>query len=63
MILSHHENSSAADRSPTAFEEGRNAWLAEQTAGLLYRDNLIYLPFAAHLSDEDVQAESFAKAA
>ena len=43
----------------------RNEWLAEQTAGLLYRDNLIYLPFAAHLADEgeDEDEEAGRKAA
>lgn len=29
------------------------AWLAGPSLGPLYRDNLIFLPFARHLAEED----------
>ena len=33
--------------------ECRGDWMAAQSAGPLHRDNLIFLPFARHLAEEE----------
>ena len=37
--------------------------MTNRSGKALFRDNLIYLPFAAHLADEDANAEPLRKAA
>lgn len=44
-------------------QQCRGDWMTNRSGKALFRDNLIYLPFATHLADEDASAEPLRKAA